>query len=198
MHQKALSFQDDSTQAVSGKLGAVQYRPTAVNRSRENGGRENAGRVDGKSVSQQVIALYRAVTEDFRGESGTGECSSRRIWRTGWDSNPRYPCRYAAFRVRCLQPLDHPSDAAASTTARRRSGAETSVWSRPPQDHLCSRGAISGEAFRSTPPGPASPSRRSRSLDRRTVLRSSAARPMETYSIFLESIRRIRNPQSPC
>ena len=31
------------------------------------------------------------------------------VWRTGWDSNPRYPCRYAAFRVRCHRPLDHPS-----------------------------------------------------------------------------------------
>src|SRR5579863_9215706 len=30
-------------------------------------------------------------------------------WRTGWDSNPRYACTYAAFRVRCLQPLDHLS-----------------------------------------------------------------------------------------
>lgn len=32
-------------------------------------------------------------------------------WRRGWDSNPRYPCEYAAFRVRCLQPLDHLSNA---------------------------------------------------------------------------------------
>src|SRR5262245_30123056 len=30
-------------------------------------------------------------------------------WRRGWDSNPRYPCGYAAFRVRCLQPLGHLS-----------------------------------------------------------------------------------------
>src|SRR5579863_8924302 len=30
-------------------------------------------------------------------------------WRTGWDLNPRYACTYAAFRVRCLQPLDHLS-----------------------------------------------------------------------------------------
>src|ERR1700760_581753 len=31
------------------------------------------------------------------------------IWRTGWDSNPRSPCRLAAFRVRCHRPLDHLS-----------------------------------------------------------------------------------------
>src|SRR6476620_4510824 len=30
-------------------------------------------------------------------------------WRRGRDSNPRYPCRYAAFRVRCMQPLCHLS-----------------------------------------------------------------------------------------
>ena len=31
------------------------------------------------------------------------------IWRTGRDSNPRYSCPYAAFRVRCFQPLSHLS-----------------------------------------------------------------------------------------
>src|SRR5689334_2944719 len=33
------------------------------------------------------------------------------IWRRGSDSNPRYPCEYAAFRVRCFQPLIHLSGA---------------------------------------------------------------------------------------
>ena len=33
-------------------------------------------------------------------------------WRRGRDSNPRYPCEYAAFRVRCFQPLSHLSEAA--------------------------------------------------------------------------------------
>src|SRR6185437_6204881 len=31
------------------------------------------------------------------------------VWRKGWDSNPRYPCRYAGFQDRCLKPLGHPS-----------------------------------------------------------------------------------------
>ena len=31
------------------------------------------------------------------------------IWRRGRDSNPRYGCPYAAFRVRCIQPLCHLS-----------------------------------------------------------------------------------------
>src|SRR3954463_11538479 len=33
------------------------------------------------------------------------------IWRKGWDSNPRYPCRHAGFQDRCLKPLGHPSGA---------------------------------------------------------------------------------------
>ena len=31
------------------------------------------------------------------------------VWRRGWDSNPRYRCRHAAFRVRCFRPLSHLS-----------------------------------------------------------------------------------------
>src|SRR6201996_903302 len=31
------------------------------------------------------------------------------LWRRGRDSNPRYGCPYAAFRVRCFQPLSHLS-----------------------------------------------------------------------------------------
>lgn len=53
-------------------------------------------------------------------------------WRRGRDSNPRYPCEYAAFRVRCFQPLSHLSgsgrEEAASYRAPRpcasRSGSE--------------------------------------------------------------------------
>src|SRR5665213_242254 len=32
-------------------------------------------------------------------------------WRRGRDSNPRYGYPYAAFRVRCIQPLCHLSEA---------------------------------------------------------------------------------------
>lgn len=31
------------------------------------------------------------------------------LWRKGWDSNPRCPCRHAGFQDRCLKPLGHPS-----------------------------------------------------------------------------------------
>ena len=33
----------------------------------------------------------------------------KRNWRRGWDSNPRYPRGYAAFRVRYVRPLCHLS-----------------------------------------------------------------------------------------
>src|SRR6516165_9660187 len=32
-----------------------------------------------------------------------------RMWRRGWDSNPRYSCPYTAFPVPHLRPLGHPS-----------------------------------------------------------------------------------------
>src|ERR1700693_3079160 len=35
----------------------------------------------------------------------------RTSWRRGRDSTPRYGCPYAAFRVRCIQPLCHLSGA---------------------------------------------------------------------------------------
>lgn len=41
-------------------------------------------------------------------------------WRRGWDSNPRYGCPYAAFRVRCFRPLSHLS----GQFGRHHGGAE--------------------------------------------------------------------------
>jgi hypothetical protein len=35
--------------------------------------------------------------------------SARRGWRRGWDSNPRWSCPHAAFRVRYFRPLSHLS-----------------------------------------------------------------------------------------
>src|SRR6266576_5157736 len=45
-----------------------------------------------------------------------GVRSSVLDWRKGWDSNPRYPCRYAGFQDRCLKPLGHPSKPLISLT----------------------------------------------------------------------------------
>src|SRR3712207_1420946 len=64
--------------------------------------------------------LQQASCRAAGGESG-GEESGRKLflqpslpaslmtWRRGGDSNPRYGCPYAAFRVRCIQPLCHLS-----------------------------------------------------------------------------------------
>jgi hypothetical protein len=44
------------------------------------------------------------------GGSSTSPCKATTSWRRGRDSNPRYGCPYAAFRVRCIQPLCHLSN----------------------------------------------------------------------------------------
>ena len=36
---------------------------------------------------------------------------TKAVWRTGWDSNPRYAYTYGGFQDRCLKPLGHPSRA---------------------------------------------------------------------------------------
>ena len=43
-------------------------------------------------------------------------------WRRGGDSNSRYSCPYAAFRVRCFQPLSHLSKGAAPSVLNPRAG----------------------------------------------------------------------------
>src|SRR6185312_3644869 len=60
------------------------------------------------------IAEQMSRTKPHRGFSAAEEKGARcrailRKWRRGWDSNPRYGCPYAAFRVRCFQPLSHLS-----------------------------------------------------------------------------------------
>src|SRR5215469_8563660 len=59
-------------------------------------------------------------------------------WRRGRDSNPRYPCEYAAFRVRCFQPLSHLSEAV-SPSARcliRQASLADPVLEFPPLVHV--------------------------------------------------------------
>src|SRR5437868_8966805 len=36
-------------------------------------------------------------------------CNGNRLWRRGWDSNPRYGFPYARFRGEYFQPLSHLS-----------------------------------------------------------------------------------------
>ena len=54
--------------------------------------------------------LLRTLAAISGVKSATGGVRSSVLdWRKGWDSNPRYPCRYAGFQDRCLKPLGHPS-----------------------------------------------------------------------------------------
>ncbi len=66
-----------------------------------------------------------------------GKDWERIAWRRGRDSNPRYGCPYAAFRVRCIRPLCHLSGAVRAmgfcSASRRASStrAPASTRSRP-------------------------------------------------------------------
>ena len=70
-----------------------------------NGWRFGAIVADGTARRFQV---FRIVASKFR-FFASGYSRTRKKWRRGGDSNPRYGCPYAAFRVRCIQPLCHLS-----------------------------------------------------------------------------------------
>src|SRR5207249_4475475 len=46
------------------------------------------------------------------------------LTRTGWDSNPRYPCGHTGFRDRPFQPLTHLSLRCDAREAETLSGSE--------------------------------------------------------------------------
>ena len=75
------------------------------------------------------------------------------IWRRGGDSNPRYPCEYAAFRVRCIQPLCHlsagrgpPFGAALDNGRSSRLQGPICGRTRQPAQYLRLRGKRPGSA----------------------------------------------------
>src|SRR5258708_23350769 len=47
--------------------------------------------------------------------------ATRKNWRRGRDSNPRYPLRYVRFRGGSFQPLTHLSEEQLSATSRQLS-----------------------------------------------------------------------------
>src|SRR3990172_10351044 len=75
-------------------------------------------------VSRAAFAR-RLAAGPFSPTGRTLDSSRPRIWRRGWDSNPRYSCPYTAFPVPHLRPLGHPSNASQSLHAStaRPSGA---------------------------------------------------------------------------
>src|SRR5438045_6247950 len=50
------------------------------------------------------LVLVIALPERFAAAAG-----SRKGWRRGWDSNPRWACTHGGFQDRCLKPLGHLS-----------------------------------------------------------------------------------------
>src|SRR6266699_5902151 len=55
------------------------------------------------------VSLQFSKGHQFSNGAPARECICWVIWRRGRDSNPRYGYPYAAFRVRCFQPLSHLS-----------------------------------------------------------------------------------------
>jgi hypothetical protein len=54
---------------------------------------------------EQVAVISSVYVKNWDGM----KFSETSFWRRGRDSNPRYGYPYAAFRVRCIQPLCHLS-----------------------------------------------------------------------------------------
>jgi hypothetical protein len=62
-----------------------------------------------ENTGEQFSTAFRCKYLLLQWISNDGEQGRTQYWRKGWDSNPRYPCRYAGFQDRCLKPLGHPS-----------------------------------------------------------------------------------------
>src|SRR5882757_593245 len=62
-----------------------------------------------ENTGEQLSTAFRRKALLLLWIPNDGEQGRTIYWRKGWDSNPRYPCRYAGFQDRCLKPLGHPS-----------------------------------------------------------------------------------------
>ncbi len=100
------------------------FAKTARQRIRLEGGgyrrdhlRALAQRVEVADGEVRIMGSKTRLLQALTGKNGVNSVPTQGLkWRRGRDSNPRYPCEYAAFRVRCFQPLSHLS--------RRDRGAE--------------------------------------------------------------------------
>src|SRR5216683_8206944 len=73
---------------------------------------ENRSRVTWRRLEEKVRVRLRLLLIG-RGTATTKLEFTRKllkkIWRRGWDLNPRYPLRYVRFRGGSFQPLTHLS-----------------------------------------------------------------------------------------
>ena len=101
------------------------FAKTARQRIRLEGGgyrrdhlRALAQRVEVADGEVRIMGSKTRLLQTLVAGSGVNSVPTQGLkWRRGWDSNPRCPCRHAAFRVRCFRPLSHLSRS--DDTARR-------------------------------------------------------------------------------
>ena len=69
-----------------------------------------AQRVEVADGEVRIMGSKSRLLQVLTGKNGVNSVPTQGLkWRRGRDSNPRYGCPYAAFRVRCFQPLSHLS-----------------------------------------------------------------------------------------
>ncbi len=129
----AAMLESSAQQAITPQM-VQTFASTARERIRIDGGgyrrdhlRALAQRVEIADREVRIIGsksnLLQTLTAVASVKPATpGVRSSVPKWRRGGDSNPRYGCPYAAFRVRCIQPLCHLSgtEISGGESSRRR------------------------------------------------------------------------------
>ena len=139
-------LQNSGSQAVTPHM-LSKFARTARQRIRLEGGgyrrehlRALAQRVEVADGEVRIMGSKGDLLRTLAAASGVksatpGVRSSVLSWRRGRDSNPRYGCPYAAFRVRCFQPLSHLSGSCGAVfngSAGERQGQALSPSSKLP------------------------------------------------------------------
>ena len=109
-------LQHSGSQAVTPQM-LSKFACTARQRIRLEGGgyrrdhlRALAQRVELAEGEVRIMGSKSRLLQTLVANGGANAAPTQGLkWRRGWDSNPRYPCEYAAFRVRCFRPLSHLS-----------------------------------------------------------------------------------------
>ncbi len=110
-------LQNSGSQAVTLQM-LSKFARTARQRIRLEGGgyrrdhlRALAQRVEVAEGEVRIMGSKSRLLQTLVANGGANAVPTQGLkWRRGRDSNPRYPCEYAAFRVRCFQPLSHLSE----------------------------------------------------------------------------------------
>ncbi len=109
-------LQNSGRKAVTPQM-LHMFATTARKRIRLEGGgyrrdhlRALAQRVEVAEGEVRIMGSKSRLLQTLVAGSGVNSVPTQGLkWRRGGDSNPRYACTYAAFRVRCIRPLCHLS-----------------------------------------------------------------------------------------